>query len=99
MDFDLLLQVVRVSISLALVLGLGYYGLRFLGSHRGVGAGRDRQMRIIESIPLGPRRVLLLLSVKNEEFLLGSSESGISLLGHWKAEEVTPPKTRVSSSD
>ncbi|HHY37405.1 MAG TPA: FliO/MopB family protein [Clostridia bacterium] len=93
MDFDPLLQVLRVLISLALVLGLGYYGLKFLGSHRGVGAGRERRIRIIESVPLGQRRLLLLLSVKDEEFLLGSSESGISLLGHWKAEEVTPPET------
>lgn len=93
MDFDPLLQVFRVLVSLALVLGLGYYGLRFLGAHRGTGVGRGRRMRIVESIPLGPKRMLLLVSVRDEEFLLGSSESGILLIRRWKAEETEPPET------
>ena len=81
--------VVRMLGGLGLVLGLilGGYGLlrNRLGS---LPAGRKRAIRLIESCPLGPRKSVCLVRVRDREYLLGVTQQQISLLGECSSKSV-----------
>jgi flagellar biogenesis protein FliO len=84
-SFQPVWEIIKVFASLAVVLCIGYYGIRFLGQHRGVKKGFGRSIEVLESIPIGQRRILVLVAVRGRELLLGVSESGVSLLASWEA--------------
>jgi len=54
---------------------------------------RGRALRVLETTSLGPRRQLVLAEVHGEWMLLGSSESGLSLLKSGPAASVAAPAT------
>jgi flagellar biogenesis protein FliO len=47
-------------------------------------------MRIAETIPLGEKRFVALLTVDGREFLIGGSASSVSLLSQWNSSTETP---------
>lgn len=65
---------------------LGGYGLlqKRLG---GLPAGRKRAVRLLESCPLGPRKSVCLVRVRDREFVLGVTQQQISLLGELPSPE------------
>ena len=52
-----------------------------------VGAVNNRRLNIIEIQNLGARQKLLLLSVNNDQVLVGLSPQGITPLGRWGPDE------------
>jgi flagellar biogenesis protein FliO len=52
-----------------------------------VGAVNNRRLNIIEIQNLGARQKLLLLSVNNDQVLVGLSPQGITSLGRWGPDE------------
>lgn len=72
----------RMLGGLGLVLGLilGGYGLlrNRIGSFP---AGRKRAVQVVESCPLGPRRSVCLVRVRDREFLLGVTQQQVTFLG------------------
>jgi flagellar biogenesis protein FliO len=47
-------------------------------------------MRVAESIPLGEKRFVALLTVDGREFLIGGGSSGVSLLSQWNSSTESP---------
>jgi len=70
-----------IAWALSIVLGL-IFGLRALVRMAGLDAGAagTRGMRVLESLPLGSKKRLVLVQAGEEQLLLGASETGISLL-------------------
>ena len=52
-----------------------------------VGAVNNRRLNIIEIQNLGARQKLLLVSVNNDQVLIGLSPQGITSLGRWGPDE------------
>ena len=72
----------QTVLALAAVCLLAYIVLRFgLKRLYGVGRGGDKAlMRVVERLPLDPRRSIHLVEVAGRYVLLGTSESGVSFL-------------------
>jgi len=49
-----------------------------------------KRMRVAETIPLGEKRFVTLLTIDGREFLIGASTSGVSLLSQWDVAAETP---------
>ncbi len=58
-------------------------GLRF--------QGRTRRLQLQESVQLGEKRFVAILRVDGDEFLLGGSASGVSILGQLQPEPAAEP--------
>lgn len=61
------------------VIGVTYLATRFLGKWQ-VTQTRGRRMRILEGVPIGKDRHLLLVTVGQEVLVLGSSTNGVTLV-------------------
>lgn len=66
-----------------LVLGMAATGLLVIKLKHGrrlSGRKLEKQMQVISTLPLSPKRQLLLVKIKDKEIALASTESGITLL-------------------
>lgn len=82
----------------AAVLALAWWFSRFLGGRWGRGFGKGR-VQVLEQIPLGGDKRLVLVRYRERELLLGVSQGGIRLLsGSQQAEEEKPEDPAFSGS-
>jgi len=79
--------------SFLLVLGLLAIVLVFLKRVQGPQAGRGRQIELLETFSTGARQRLMLVRVKDREFLLGSTMSELNCLAEWPASATSPQST------
>lgn len=66
-----------------LVLGMAATGLLVVKLKHGkrlTGGKLERQMQVVSTLPLSPKRQLLLVKIKGKEIALASTENGITLL-------------------
>lgn len=70
------------SLALAFILGLMWIAFRLFRRFEGrlPGLSRPRRIQVVERASLGERRSLLLVSVGEEQFLVGSTPQSLSLL-------------------
>ncbi len=82
----------RTLLVLAIVLGIVYvslnYGLRKLMGVRGLPTGRSSLVKVIERIPLDPKRSLFVVHAAGEYLLIGGGDDGLNLLGKLDTAEV-----------
>lgn len=71
-----------------LVIALTYAAVRLVGKWQ-VTATRGRRLRVLEGVPLGRDRSLLLVAVGKELLVVGSSPQGVQLV-----YQITDPETR-----
>jgi len=57
---------------------------------RSYSISKSKRMRVAESIPLGEKRFVALLTVDGREFLIGGGSSGVSLLSQWNSSTESP---------
>lgn len=91
-DFGMLL--LRTFFFLALVCLLIYFVLRKVLPHLVQVPGiRNRNIKIIERLPLDQKKSLLVVEVQDKAYLLGCSENSINILMELDREkmEVKPP--------
>lgn len=69
----------------AVVIALAYAASRFVGQWQ-VQQTRGRKLRVVEGVPLGRDRSLLLVAVGKELLVVGSSATGFAML-----HQVTDP--------
>ncbi len=85
-----LLSLLGILLVLLLVLGACWMFTRWAGTglsgQFGVPAAQ-RQIKVLERLPVGRDQVLLAVRLGNRYFLLGSSPSGFSLLAELTEEE------------
>jgi flagellar biosynthetic protein FliO len=77
-----------VFISLAIVLVLAWLALKFLAGRMGSLGFSGRNIRIIETTPLGYRRSLHIVEVEGKVLLIGSTEGGVTLLAELDPESL-----------
>ena len=85
-----LLSLLGIFMVLLLVLLGCYLFTRWAGtglSGRLLTPGAQRQMKVVERLPVGKDQALLVVQLANRTFLLGSSPSGFSLLAELTEEE------------
>lgn len=75
---SLVLQLVEVCLLFAAVLALAYYTTRYVG-RRFPGLG-VRHMRLIEQLPLGPKRAVCLVRVAGRVLVIGATDAQVTLL-------------------
>lgn len=75
-DFLMLLEAVLLF---GLVLGLAWLSTRLLGYRMGL-ATRGRMVRVLENVPAGRDRSIMLLEVGGRIYLVGSTSDRISLI-------------------
>lgn len=70
------------AMALLFILGLMWIALRLFRRLEGrlPGLSRPRRIQVVERASLGERRSLLLVSVGEEQFLVGSTPQSLSLL-------------------
>lgn len=83
----------RTALMLAFVVVLIYItlnlGLRKLMGIRGAPAGHAPMVQVLERVALSQRHTLFVVKVADDLFLLGSGESGVSLVSRLNAETMT----------
>lgn len=62
-----------------LVLGLAWLSTRMIGMRMGL-AARGRMIRVLENVPVGRERSVMLLEVGGRVYLVGSTSDQISLI-------------------
>jgi flagellar protein FliO/FliZ len=75
----------------ALVIGLAYFSLRFLGQR--VVARGHRNLRVREALSLGPNRLLALVEVAGKVYLIGVSPNHIDVLDEVDPERMLPEES------
>lgn len=76
----------------AVILGAAYYVTRFL-ARKGLHPAKNKYLRIVETVPLGIDRSLLLVKVGEQYLLLGSTQKNISMLAQIEQDKLTGVNT------
>lgn len=77
---------VRMIVSLALVCGLAWVGLKWASKRLAAPAGTSAdRMRVLARLPIEPRKSVVVVRVGERTLVLGSSDAGLETLA-----ELTP---------
>ncbi|MFM8864412.1 MAG: flagellar biosynthetic protein FliO [Limnohabitans sp.] len=80
------------SLVLVLVLMIGLiWALRRLQHKLQAGADPTRQIRLLETLSVGPRQKILLMEVDGQRVLVGVTAQQMQSLGQWPADASTSP--------
>lgn len=75
---SLVFQLVQIALLFAAVLALASYATRWLG--RRLPGLSGRHMRLIEALPLGPKRMICLVRVRDRVLVVGATDAQVTLL-------------------
>ena len=76
---DAFWELVKAVFLFGLVLGLAWLSTRLVGHRMGL-ASRGRMVRVLENVPAGRDRSIMLLEVGGRIYLVGSTADRISLI-------------------
>lgn len=95
-----MLSLVTILLAMVLILVLAYYVSRALGRGRNRRAA-GKYLNVIDQMAIGQDRALLIVSVGDEHYLVGSASGSVTLLAKLDGEfpEETPPKETKSFRD
>ena len=82
-----------VFISLAIVLVLAWLALKFLAGRMGSLGFSGKNIRLVETMPLGYRRSLHIVEVGGKVLLIGSTEGGVTLLAELDPDALKDKET------
>jgi len=92
----------RTALVLALIVALIYLtlnvGLRRLMGVRALPAGRKPVVTVLERVPLSQKHSLFVVQAAGDYLLLGSGESGVSLVSRLNADAMEQPLPKSESS-
>ena len=76
-------SIVSMLIALGIVLALAWVSLRLIKrmQHGRTAKDDNEVLRFVRALPLGPRERVVVLHYRGEEWVLGVTAGGISLLG------------------
>ena len=80
-----------VFIALGIVLLLSWLSIRLLAGRLGSFRLKGRNMKVIETMPLGYKKSLHIVEVADKVLLLGSSDHGISVLTRLESDKLVLP--------
>ncbi len=80
------MMLVQTIAALLLVCGLAYALFRWVLPRLQITGAANRMVRVIDVVPLGPRRSLHVIEVAGRWLLIASSEAGVQLISELDAE-------------
>lgn len=82
------IRVILVLLGLLGCLGLLY---KFVGKRKGgwMSKGQGYGLKRVETIPLGYKKFVSVVEVRDQVLVIGVGQDAISLLAQWKKEEAT----------
>ncbi len=86
-------ELVKVLASLALVfglMGLSLWALRRMQLKLQSGANGQRQMRLVETLSVGPRQKIVLMEIDEQRLVIGITAQNMQALGQWPLPAQTP---------
>ncbi len=86
-------ELVKVLASLALVfglMGLSLWALRRMQLKLQSGAGGQRQMRLVETLSVGPRQKIVLMEIDEQRLVIGITAQNMQALGQWPLPAQAP---------
>ncbi len=88
---------VKLGLVVLCILGVTIVAHRYL---RGAGGGRKRQMKIVETLSLSPRRALHLVQVGDRTLLIGATDQSIGLISpiETAGAGIEPSRTQPDAS-
>ncbi|MFO7265455.1 MAG: flagellar biosynthetic protein FliO [Limnochordales bacterium] len=90
-DLGLLQYAWRVALVFALLLAAAYAVRRWAGS-AGPGRLARGRVRIVEAVPVGPQRLLLLVEVEGRRLLIGATPQSFTLLAQLDPTATDAPR-------
>lgn len=82
----------RTFLVLGVIVGLIYitlnFGLRKMMGVRGVSLGKASLVKVVERIPLDPKRTLFVIEAAGEYLLVGGADTNLNLIAKLPPEEV-----------
>ncbi len=72
----------------AVILGAAYYVTKYL-ARKGLNSTNNKNLKIVETVPLGIEKSLLLVKVGEQYLLLGNTQKGITMLTAVESEKLT----------
>ncbi|MDK2881727.1 MAG: flagellar protein FliO/FliZ [Bacillota bacterium] len=81
--------ILRMLAGLGLVLFLLYLVTRYLSQRLGLPRGAGRYLAVLDTLPLGPGKGILLVRAGKRQFLLGVSGERITVLGELNEGDVS----------
>jgi flagellar protein FliO/FliZ len=76
----------------AVILGAAYLATRFL-ARKGLNSANNKNLKIVETVPLGIDKSLMLVKVGDQYLLLGSTQKGITMLTAVEKDKLTVGST------
>jgi flagellar protein FliO/FliZ len=81
-----------VLIALGIVLLLAWVTIRLLAGRLGTLGPGGRNIRVIETMPLGAKRSLHIVEVGEKVYLIGCTDGGVTLLAELDRASLTIPE-------
>ena len=86
----LFLEILRVIVSLGLFIAI-LYGAKYATAYwakRSQLSLKDKNIKIIEQVPLARDKTIFLIKYKNSDYIIGATQQNITLIDKIKSEEM-----------
>lgn len=98
-DGQMTASLLRMAFALVMVVALAiaaaYLAKRF-GLHRRLPGQRGQHMEVLESLPIGPKRMVTLLRINGHHVVIGHGEHAIASLASFPVTSASDPAAAVS---
>lgn len=81
-------SVFGVLVGFAVILYLAYLATKILGKRMTIGGRGNKNIKILESVPLGQNKSLMIVEAAGKTFLLGITSNEISLVSELNGENL-----------
>lgn len=81
-------SVFGVLVGFAVILYLAYLATKILGKRMTIGGRGNKNIKILESVPLGQNKSLMIVEAAGKTFLLGITSNEISLVSELDGENL-----------
>lgn len=81
-------SVFGVLVGFAVILYLAYLATKILGRRMSIGGRGNKNIKILESVPLGQNKSLIIVEAAGKTFLLGITSNEISLVSELDGENL-----------
>jgi len=88
-----------VMLALVFVLFLAYYASRVMGRGSARVGGRQRNLKIVEAIAVGPQNTLQIVQAGDKYFVVGVSRQGIVKIGEVDGDSINTEEPSRPSLD
>ncbi len=86
-DFSTIATVFYLIVVIGIVLALAYYGTKFVGKNS-AGRLKGKNMKVLEILPMGLDKNLILIEVGKKNFLFSNTQKGLVLVSEINSDDL-----------